>query len=364
MKKRFVVFIIIGLSLIFVRLSLPCFALRYANQTLAKIPGHYGHIEDIDLSLHRAAFVIDDIYINKIETTTQDQTSFFKAKKIDLSLEWGALFKGALVGKLALHSPELIFTKDKVELADVRESASDFRVLIKKIMPLRVNSLEVIEGTIHYKDNSVSPKVDVEVNHLHILANNLSGVEKSAAELPSDVVAQASVYEGTFNLNMKLNTLAAQPAFDMNAELVNVNLVMLNDFLKAYGKFDVSGGTFALYTEMAAKDGKFIGYVKPMITDLKVMGKDDAKDSFFNKVWEAIVGTAGGLFENQTEDQLATKIRIEGDFSNPRTNTLEAVREFLSNAFIRALIPSVDNELNIVSVNAVTATVSNKADKK
>lgn len=100
---------------------------------------------------------------------------------------------------------------------------------------------------------------------------------------------------------------------------------MWNDFLKAYGSFDVSKGTFALYTEMAAKNGKFIGYLKPIITDLKVMGKDVSKDSFFNKIREAIVSTAGFVFKNQIKDQLATKISMEGEFANPRINTLGAV---------------------------------------
>jgi len=315
--------------------------------------GYYGHIEDIDLSLYRGAYIINNMYLNKIEPASKKQTPFIKVKKIDLSLEWGALLKGALVGKLVFHSPEIIFTKDKVGLDDVRVSTPDFRIMLKKLMPLKVNRIEVIEGTIHYADHSVSPKVDVELNHAHILAYNLSNVEKNRAELPSTVTAHASVNEGVFNFDMKLNVLAVQPTFDMNAEFKNVNLVMLNDFLKAYGNFDVSGGTFALYTEMAAKNGNFIGYLKPMITDLKVIGKDDRKDSFFNKIWEAIISAVGVVFKNQITDQLATKITIEGEFANPRINTLGAVWEFLRNAFIQALIPSVDNVLNISSVNGV-----------
>lgn len=363
MKKKHISLIVISLLLILIRLSLPCFVLRYANNTLAKMPGYYGHIENVDLSLHRVALKIKKMYLNKVEPASKNQTLFFSAQQIDLSLEWEALFKGFLVGKLVLHSPELFFTKDKAELKDFRDSAPDFRALLKKLMPIQVNRLEAHDGAIHFADNSVSPKVDVELNHMHVLANNLSVVENGTTELPSSVAAQASVYGGTFALDMKLNALAVQPTFDMNAEFVNVNLVMLNDFLKAYGSFDVSGGTFALFTEMAAKNGKFIGYLKPMITDLKVTGKDDVKDSFFNKIWEAIVGTAGVVFENQTEGQLATKIRMEGEFANPRINALDAVWEFLRNAFIQALIPSVDNELNIGSVDTVAAADAKTKDE-
>jgi len=144
----------------------------------------------------------------------------------------------------------------------------------------------------------------------------------------------------------------ANAKFVLNAEIKNTNLVLLNDFLKAYGNFDVNRGTFSLYTEMAAKDGKFLGYVKPIITDLKVLGPQDRHDSFFNKIWEALVGAVGFVFKNQNKDQLATKVTIKGNFKNPQTNTLEAIWEVLQNAFIQALMPSIDNEININSVNS------------
>jgi hypothetical protein len=56
------------------------------------------------------------------------------------------------------------------------------------------------------------------------------------------------------------------------------------------------------------------------------------------------------IFKNQKEDQVATKVRIEGDFKNPQTFTLDAIFEVLRNAFIQALLPSIDHEININSV--------------
>src|SRR5207344_136845 len=102
----------------------------------------------------------------------------------------------------------------------------------------------------------------------------------------------AEVYEGKFNMDMKLNPLADRPTFDLNARLDNTNLVLLNDFFKAYGKFDVNKGTFGLYKEVAAKEGAFKGYVKPVIKDLDVVGAEDQKDNILQKLWEEIVGAA------------------------------------------------------------------------
>ena len=353
MKKKYKILIGVAILLITIRLILPYVVLHYSNKTLANMKGYYGHIDDIDLSIYRGAYIIKHIYLNKVDSVSKKQTDFFKSGDIDLSLEWGALFHGSIVGKLIFDTPKLIFTKDKTELSDVKKDTTDFRKLLKAFMPLKVNRFEVNNGSIYYADNTSKPKVDISLKQTHILALNLTNVINNKVELPSTVTAQATVYEGTLNFAMKLNALAANPTFELNAEIRNTNLVLLNDFLKAYGNFDVNRGTFSLYTEMAAKDGKFIGYVKPIITNLKVLGPQDRRDSFFHKVWESVIGAAAFVFKNQKKNQLATKITIKGNFKDPQTKTLDAVWEVLRNAFIQALMPSIDNEININSINSV-----------
>jgi hypothetical protein len=350
MKKKYLILISVVILLIIIRISLPYVVLYYANKTLTEMSGYYGHIDDIDLSLYRGAYIIHNIYLNKVDSVTNKETEFFKSPDIDLSIEWGSVFHGSLVGKIVFESPVLIFTKNKTELSQVRKDTSDFRKLLDHFMPLTVNRFEVNNGSIHYVDKTSNPKVDISLKQTHILAVNLSNVINNKVELPSTVTAQASVYEGTLNYNMKLNALAKKATFELNAELRNANLVLLNDFLLAYGNFDVEKGKFSLYTEMAAKGGKFKGYVKPIIKDLQVVGPKDKNDTFFHKIWEYIVGAVGVIFKNQKEDQLASKIRIEGDFSNPQTYTLDAIFEVLRNAFIQALLPSIDHEININSV--------------
>jgi hypothetical protein len=313
----------------------------------------FAKIQIICVITYDVYYSINSIYLNKIDSVSKKQTDFFKSRDIDLSLEWGALFHGSIVGKLIFDSPKLIFTKDKTELSDVKKDTTDFRKLLKAFMPLKVNRFEVNNGSIHYADNTSNPKVDISLKQTHILALNLTNVINNKVLLPSTVTAQASVYEGTLNFNMKMNALATHPTFELKAEIKKTNLVLLNNFLRAYGKFDVNRGTFSLYTEMAAKDGKFIGYVKPIITNLKVLGPKDRHDSFFHKVWESVVGAVAFVLKNQKKDQLATKITIKGSFKDPKTKTLDAVWEVLRNGFVQALLPSIDNEININSVNAV-----------
>jgi hypothetical protein len=345
--------VIILVVLLCIRIMLPYVMLHYGNRSLAKMHGYYGHIEDIDLALIRGAYLLKNIYINKKDTVTQQQTTFFHSEAIDLSVEWKALFHGSIVGELVFQRPLLRFTKDKAEPAEVKKDTSDFRVILKKFMPLKVNRFEVNHGTIEYRDSTSKPVVNLDMTETYILAQNLKSVYKTEERiLPATVKAKAYLYEGYLNYDMKLNPLADRPQFDLNAELVNTNLVKLNDFFKAYGKFDVHRGSFGLYAEMAAADGKFKGYVKPIIRDLDVVGPEDRNDSFLHKMWEHIVGAAGMVLRNWKKDQVATKVPIEGNYDNPNIGTLDAIVEVLINAYIQALMPSIDNQINLAQVKA------------
>src|ERR1035437_8711346 len=172
MKKKYKILIGVAVLLITIRLILPYVVLHYVNKTLANMKGYYGHIDDINLSIYRGAYIINHIYLNKVDSVSKKQSDFFKSRDIDLSLEWGALFHSSIVGELIFDSPELIFTKDKTELSDVKKDTTDFRKLLKAFMPLKLNRFEANNGTIHYVDNTSKPKVDVLLKQTHILALN------------------------------------------------------------------------------------------------------------------------------------------------------------------------------------------------
>ena len=240
------------------------------------------------------------MYISTKLTVLQGRQIFFLfvQKIVDLSVEWKALFHGSIVGKMIFDQPMLRFTKDKTEPAQVQKDTSDFRVVLKKLMPLDVNRFEVRHGIIAYRDSTSKPPVALDMTETYILAQNLKNSYDSAAVLPATVKATANLYQGHLSFNMKLNPLAASPTYVMKAELVNTNLADFNAFFKAYGKFDINKGNLGIYTEMAASDGRFKGYVKPIITDLKVIGpQDKGNEKFYApSVERHIVGATATIF--------------------------------------------------------------------
>lgn len=352
-KKRWRIILMVVGVLVIVRIILPYVLLHVANDRLRKTKGYYGHIADLDLAIIRGAYELDGFYLDKQDTLTEKRTPFLKAGVIDLSVEWKALFHGAIVGELVIDSAEVRFTKEAAEPADLQKDTASFAGLLHDFMPLKINRLELHHSAIRYQDPTSDPKVDAQLSQVEVLATNLTNAVDNKTILPSKVAATAGLYGGDLSFNMAIDPLAAQPAFDMNLTLAETQLTAFNEMLKAYANADVNKGSMSLYAEMATRNGEFTGYVKPVIKDLDVLGPEDRKDSFFHKIYEGLAGTAGSIVTNPKQDQVATKVELKGKLSDVKVSSLYAVIELLRNAFIQALVPAIDQDVSINSVGEV-----------
>ena len=354
-RRRKILYIILGsllVLLVALRIALPYILLKVVNKQLSHIKGYYGHVEDIDVALIRGAYTIKDIKLEK--TGGKVPVPFFSATAIDLSLEWSALFHGAIDGKIKAEHPIINFVKGPTEETSQTKIDSSWVDVVGSLMPLKINRLEVNDGEIHYRDFHSSPKVDIFTKKVHILAENLSNAKHNKELMPSTAEATAQVYGGEARLHMKLNALSKIPVFEAKAELVSLDITNLNNFLQAYAKLDVKSGNISIYLEAATKDDVINGYVKPIIKDLKVVNWEKDKDKPFKIAWEAVVGSVAWVFKNHGKDQLATKVEFEGSLKSPNINIIEILGQVFYNAFIQALKPSLDNSVNINSVDVKT----------
>jgi hypothetical protein len=336
------------LILIAARIALPYFLLRLVNRELTQIHGYSGHVDDLDVALIRGAYTLKRVHLDK--TGGKVPVPFFSADIFDLSLEWNSLFHGAFVGKITVRHPVLNFAKGPSEETSQTHIDKSWTTVLGDLMPLKLNRFEIFDGEIHYLDFYSHPKVNIFANHIHILAENLSNARHQKELLPSTVEGTADLYGGHALLHMKMDALNQEPTFDAKAELLSMDIARLNEFLQAYGKFDVRQGNLSIYTEAAAKDGLISGYSKPIIKDLKVVNWKEDKDHPLKLVWEGVISAAAWVFKNHPKDQLATRASFEGNIKNPDVNAWYVVGQVLHNAFIQALYPALENSININSV--------------
>src|SRR5690606_16407551 len=107
--------------------------------------------------------------------------------------------------------------------------------------------------------------------------------------------------------SLRLDPIAEQPRFALNFELRELSLASINSFLLAHADADVSQGTFELYSEVDAQDGKYEGYVKPLFRDLNFKTASDDDKGFAARLKEKVVSAVATVFENENEEQVATK---------------------------------------------------------
>jgi len=350
MKKRWIILIVIVTLLIAGRIYLPYFVTDYVNKVLDDVPGYSGSISDVDIHLYRGAYKIYDLKM--VKTDGDVQVPFVDIPEIDLSVQWKALFKGSVVGEIALINPQLNFVMAASDSAATQQTGgdADWTKPIKQLMPIQINQFEITNGSIHYLDFSTKPKVDIYLDKLDLLATNFSNANKNNDRLPSSITANCtSMGGGALSLNCKINPLMKVPDLDLELKFEKANIPDFNEFTQAYSKLDFHKGELNIYSEVAVKDGQLNGYVKPVINDLKVVDlRADSKNPL-GLIWESFAGLFIEIFENQKKDQFASKATMQGDLNNIKTNIWSVIGNIFKNAFIEAFKKNIDDTVDFKS---------------
>ncbi len=232
-----------------------------------KASDYGGRIGHVDIQLWRGQYRIHAIEILKKDAG--GAAPFFSARRVDFSIEWRELFHGSVVGQVLMFEPRLNFAGTQTGKNESWDK------ILESLFPFKLNRMEVANGEVHFQNPHSTPPVDIFLRDVSITATNLSNSRDIKGELPAGVFAQGSTAGGGgVKLSLRLNPVQAAPTYQLTAEVTNASLTALNDFFKAYGKFDVDDGTFAMYASVAAKDGGYDGYAKVFFKRLKVFAWD------------------------------------------------------------------------------------------
>lgn len=336
--------VILVAALIAGRIYLPFWLTDYVNNVLNNIKGYKGSIVDVDVHLYRGAYTIHKLKISKENNGVP--VPFFESELIDLSLQWGALFRGRIVSDVDFHKPVVNFAVNRSgKLAQTGEEV-DWTKPLKELAPFDINLVTFDQGKVTFKNFSTNPNVDVDIHDLRAEVRNLRNVEDKDNALPSPIkVSGTSMGKGKFQLDGKLNILRPTPDMDLNIKLENANLTAFNDYSKAYALVDFEKGTLSVYSEIAVKSNKLSGYVKPVASDIQIVSlKNDGNP--VELAWESVVAFFVQLFKNQPKDQLATKVPLQGSLDNIEGSTWATILGIFRNAFVQAFTRATDNTID------------------
>ena len=342
-KKRLTVPLIILAILLVARLLLPYFVKNYVNKVLSDIPGYYGHVEDIDISLIRGAYVINKLYLNKINAGSE--VPFLDFEKTDISIEWKSLLKGSVVSEIIMTNPKIIYVFEDQQKNDSEDpNFDDWTKALTDLVPIDVNNFQILNGKIAFVQITADPTIDLNLDQVNLQATNLRNVVQKERTLPSDLHATAvSIGNGKLNLQGKMNLVKPIPDMDISFSLENASVTALNDFTNHYAGIDFAEGDFNVFSEIAIADGYLKGYIKPLLKDSKLISKE--QDKFFNALWEGFVGFFKFVLKNKGNNTLATKVPLEGNLNDVSTKVWPTIWNVFKNGWIKAFKGVVDDDI-------------------
>lgn len=343
-KKRYFIPIAIITILVIFRLLLPFFVKKYVNTVLADIPGYYGHVDAIDISLLRGAYVMSHLYLNKINAGSE--VPFLDFEKTDISIEWRSLLKGKVVSEIIMTRPQIIYVfEDQEKNEAVDPDFEDWTKALTDLVPIDINNLEIINGKVAFVEVTAEPTIDLHMSKVNLQASNLRNIIQNERTLPSDLHATAvSLGDGIFKLDGKMNLVKQIPDMDVSFSLENASVTALNDFTNHYAGIDFAEGDFNIFSEIAIADGYLKGYIKPLLKDSKLIHKE--QDKFFDTLWEGFVGFFKFVLKNKGNNTLATKVPIEGDLNKVSSKVWPTVWNIFKNGWVKAFKGVVNEDIS------------------
>lgn len=331
--------LLIAAILIGFRLYFPVWLTGYVNEQIATLDGYGGTIEDVDVHLWRGAYQIHGLDIHK--NTGGLEKPFIAAEKIDFSVEWSALLNGAIVTEIDIYEVDFNFSKTQTGKGE------GWATLVNHLSPFDINRLDVHSGRLSYTSYTAEPNVHLFIDGIDAQIKNLRNVKDGDKALPSSVkVTGTSIGGGALSLDGGMNILKETPDFDLGLKLENANLKAFNDYARSYAGLDFESGTLGVFSEMAAANGRLTGYVKPVATGVSVVSVKEQGNPF-NLLWESLVSVVLELFENQSQDQFAMRIPVEGNLNSPEQEFwIDGFLSIFSNAFGRAFSKNEDGTIN------------------
>jgi hypothetical protein len=328
--------------LVIARLMAPWAIRRYVNRTLDRGQLYQGQIGEVQLHLWRGAYSMQDVRLVKM--TGNVPVPLFAAKRVEFALQWKPILHRKFVGQIVIEQPELNFVDSPNEADSQTGAGGPWLQMIQELFPFKINSVQVHDGSIHFRTFEANEPVDVFLSKVEGSVDNLTNIQNETTPLITTIRATAlAMDQAKFEYQMKLDPFSYRPTFKLAVRLLGLDVTKTNNLARAYGAFDFKQGSFDLVIELDAKEGQLTGYVKPLFRNLQVfdLRKDIRDDNPIQFFWQALVGVTTKALTNPGRDQFGTLIPFKGDVSDKKPDVLATIGNVLRNAFVRAYLPKL-----------------------
>ncbi len=349
LRRAVIVVGIVVLVLAAARLAAPTVVEHYVNRQLADMGEYRGSISGVELSLLRGGYVLRDLTILKIDSRTE--TPFVTMPAMDLALQWRALLRGQAVGEVVMHDAVVNFVQGPSDEQEQLGTGVNWPQEIRDLAPFRLNVVEARNGLVTFRAPGISTDDSITMRDFQMRLRNLTNVQDVEEPAFAELDVRGGIMgNAPFTLTGRIDPNETTPTFDIDMSLEGARLVDVNPWLREFLKADAEMGVFSMYAELAAAEGRFEGYVRPILENPKFVDKSDDDEGPFRKAWEGLVNVAAKILENREEEQVATQIPLRGELQDPDVDVLTTMVNLLRNAFVSAFSHSLEGSITLRDV--------------
>jgi hypothetical protein len=331
------------------RLAAPALVERYVNRQLADMGEYRGTISGVELHVLAGGYVLRDLTIVEVDST--NETPFVTMPAMDLTLQWRALFHGQAVGEVVMHDPQLNFVQGPSDEQQQLGGGVNWPQEIRDLFPFRLNVVEARNGLVTFRAPGISTNDSLTIRDFQAHLRNLTNVQDVAEPAFAEIDVHGGIMgNAPLSLTGRIDPNETTPTFDIDLSIEGAQLVDVNPWLREFLKVDAEMGAFSMYAELAAAEGKFEGYVRPILEMPKFIDHSDDDKGPFRKVWEGLVNVAAKILENKQEEQVATQIPLRGEIEDPDVDVMTTIVNLLRNAFVAAFSHSLEGSINLRDV--------------
>lgn len=322
-----------------IRAALPIWIAHHINARMERLGDYRGRISSVDLHLWRGAYRINDLVIEK--RSGKVPVPLLRAPRIELSISWGDLLHGALVGQATFVRPEVNFVDGGARGEDQSGRGVGWRQRLEELFPFRLNRLDVRDGIVTFRNLLSEPPVDLRAEAVNGSIRNLTNVYDAQGRRDAALEVTARLFGGApAQASARFDPFGTLRDFLFRLRITGIELTRLNALARAYARLDMASGHGDFVMELEAADGRIQGYAKPLFRDLEILDwaqdVDRDEDNPLELLWESASAAITELFKNRPTDQFATRIPIEGQVGDADPQTLDAIVGIVRNAFVQA----------------------------
>jgi hypothetical protein len=347
-RTLIVVVTVVGVA-VALRLAAPLVVERYVNRQLADMGEYRGQVAEIDLSFIRGGYVLRDLEIVKLDAAP-GTPPFAAIPEMEVALQWRALFRGRAVGEAIMHSPQLNLVQSEANQERQLGAGVNWPQEVRDLFPFQLNLVEARDGLVRFRAPGISTDDSLTMRNFQMQLRNLTNVQDLDEPAFADLDVRGSIMgNAPLVLTGSIDPNEAVPTFDIDLSIEGARLVDVNPWLREFLKVDAEMGVFSMYTELAAAEGRFEGYVRPILEDPEFADADESSGPF-RKAWEGLVNIAAKILENREEQQVATQIPLRGELTEPDVDLLTTIVNLLRNAFVSAFSRSFEGSITLRDV--------------